>query len=71
MLSPGESDSTAAGSGAAVFSKDSAINPQFGPPGNQNQSRAGKPSCKFRTGGNIDTSTLKAAFGGKQHLPCS
>lgn len=32
MLSPGEADSTAAGSGAAAFSKDSAINPQFGPP---------------------------------------
>lgn len=32
MLSPGESDSTAGGSGAAVLSKDCAINPQLGPP---------------------------------------
>lgn len=32
MLSPGESDSTAAGTEAAVFSIDCKINPQFGPP---------------------------------------
>lgn len=32
MLSPSESDSTAAGSEAAVFSTDCKINPQFGPP---------------------------------------